>query len=54
MKVEKNGKSYDVSETADKWVLKSSSGKVDIKYEVSKRDCTTIEDLQKFITENDI
>lgn len=49
MSIEKNGKKYEVSERSYKWVLKDSNGKVTIKFEVSKQDCPTVEDLERFI-----
>ncbi|SEA92840.1 hypothetical protein SAMN05216349_1564 [Oribacterium sp. KHPX15] len=54
MEIVKNGKTYDVMETARKWRIKDQRGKVYISYEVSQKDCATIEDLQKYVDEINI
>lgn len=54
MTVEKNGKSYEVTETATKWQLKTGEGKVKLSYEVSKDDCATLEELRQYIADNDL
>ena len=54
MTVEKNGKSYEVTETATKWTLKAGTGKVALSYEVSKDDCATLEELRQYVADNEL
>ncbi len=52
--IEKNDKKYDVLEYGTKWVLKSVDGKLTTRYEVSKKDCATREELNDFIQNSDL
>lgn len=54
MGIEKNGTTYEVKETAAKWTLKALGGKVSLAYEVSKKDCKTLEELKQYVTGNDL
>ena len=54
MEVVKNGKTYEVTETTQKWNIKNKLGIMSISYDVSKKDCATIEELQKYVDETDI
>ena len=54
MSIEKNGTTYEVTETAAKWTLKAMDGKVSLSYEVSKKDCETLEELKEYVAGNDI
>lgn len=52
MKIEKNGKIYDVTELARSWKLSITIGSVPIIYKVSKNDCSTFDELKEFVAEN--
>lgn len=52
MTIIKDERQYNVTETTTKWVIKVLEGKVSLKYEISKQDCPTFEDLQNFVSEN--
>ena len=54
MEVVKNGKTYEVTETTQKWSIKNKLGIMSISYDVSKKDCATIEELQRYVNETDI
>ena len=54
MEIEKNEKIYIVKETEKAWTLSLQIGKVLSSYSVSKQDCKTFEELQKFVLENNI
>ena len=45
MVIKKNDKEYLVSETTSKWIAKLDMGTVVLKYEISKKECPTFEDL---------
>jgi hypothetical protein len=49
MKIDVNGKSYDVADNSKTWSLKSTDDKLSIEYQVSKSNCPTLDDLQLFI-----
>lgn len=48
MEIMKNGKSYNVSETASKWIIKAMDGKVRLVYELSKSEFKSIDDVQEY------
>lgn len=52
MTIIRDERQYNVTETTTKWVIKVLEGKVSLKYEISKQDCPTFEDLQNFVSEN--
>lgn len=54
MTIIKDDRQYNVAETTTKWVIKVLEGKVSLKYEISKKDCPTFEDLQNFVNENNL
>nr|DAF05493.1 MAG TPA: hypothetical protein [Caudoviricetes sp.] len=52
MKIEKNGKIYDVTELARNWKLSIMIGSVPVIYKVSKDGCATFDELKEFVAEN--
>ncbi len=54
MEILKNGKTYEVKETSAKWIIKATSGIMDISYDISKKDCETFEDLKKYVEEAEV
>lgn len=48
LKWNKNGKEYVVMEYQDKWVLKKVDGRLVVKFELSKLDYPTIEELEAY------
>lgn len=52
MKLEKNGKTYEVIENSKKWVINAMAGKVVLKYEISKTDCETYEELKQYMEDS--
>ncbi len=55
MMIEKNGKTYAVTESTTKWTLKSSYGKLDIAFDVAKESCATFDELREYVlNDNDI
>ncbi len=54
MKIEKNNKVYEVTENERAWTLNTKVGAVFVKYNVSKSDCPTLEDLKNFVIENSV
>ncbi len=54
MKVEKGEHIYTITETANAWNVKTDISKLSVSYNVSKKICKTIDDVKKYIAENDI
>lgn len=54
MTIEKNNKVYEVTETERVWTLSTKVGGVFVKFNVSKSDCPTLEDLKTFVIENSV
>lgn len=54
MIIEKNGKAYIVTELSDKWTVKAGSGKLSVAYDISKKICTTADELQDYIVQNEM
>jgi hypothetical protein len=54
MNIQKEQKTYTVTEQATKWKLTRTVGGVSVAYEVPKETCGTIEELQKYVLDNDI
>ncbi len=52
MIIEKNGKVYMVTELHDKWSVDTDSGKLSITFSVSKDLCPTVDELRKYIMNN--
>ena len=54
MIIEKNGKSYTVTEYRDKWTVKAESGKLSVAYDVSKEICSTADELREYVNNNNL
>lgn len=54
MIIEKNGKAYTVTELSDKWTVKAESGKLSVAFDVSKKICTTADELREYVLKNDM
>ena len=48
MEIVKDGKAYEVNETASKWIIRAMDGKVKLTYELSKQDFESINDVQDY------
>ncbi len=48
MKIAKNGNTYEAVETVSKWIIKAMDGKVGLKYELSKNDFNSFEEVRDF------
>lgn len=51
--IKKADKIYEVTENKSQWTVRLSNGKVKVAYQISKKDCPTIEDLKEFVEQND-
>lgn len=51
--IKKDDKNYEVTESKSQWTVRLSNGKVKVEYQISKKDCPTLEDLKEFIEQND-
>ena len=49
MIIEKNGKSYTITELSDKWTVKAENGKLSVAFDISKKICTTADELQDYV-----
>lgn len=54
MTIEKNNKLYEVTENERAWTINTKVGDVFVKFNVSKSDCPTLEDLKTFVIENSV
>lgn len=54
MIIEKNGKTYTVTECRDKWTVKADSGKLSIAFDVSKELCATADELREYVLSDDL
>ena len=54
MVIEKNGKAYTVTESRDKWTVKTESGKLWVAFDVSKELCPTADALRVYVNNNSI
>lgn len=54
MTIEKNNKVYEVTENERAWTLSTKVGDVLVKFNVSKSDCSTLEELKIFVIENSV
>lgn len=48
MEITKDKKTYEVSETASKWIIRAIDGKVKLTYELSKNDFNNFEEARDF------
>lgn len=54
MVIKKDGSEYTVKESSSFWTVKKEIGKVSVEVKISKDICPTIEELQAYVSENDI
>lgn len=54
MIIEKNGKSYTITELSDKWTVKAENGKLSVAFDISKKICATADELQDYVLQNDM
>lgn len=54
MIINKNEKTYNVSELQNKWKVSTIINGMPVDYEVSKNDCTTFNDLKAYVLSCDI
>lgn len=54
MKIEKNGKIYDVRENKASWTLSTKYGKIEVSYNVPKADCPDFNTLKAYIIASDL
>ena len=54
MKIEKGEHIYTITETANTWNIKTDISKLGVSYTVPKEICKTIDDVKKYIAENNI
>lgn len=52
MVIEKNDKAYTVTESRDKWTVKTESGKLSVAFDVSKELCSTADELREYVLNN--
>ncbi len=52
MQIEKNGKTYTVTECPKKWTVSLDSGKLSVAFDVSKELCSTEEQLREYVLTN--
>ena len=54
MNIKKGENIYTITETANGWNIKTDFSKVGVSYNIPKEICKTIDDVKKYIAENDI
>ena len=54
MEIEKNGKIYSVKENKCSWTLTLKLGRVSSSYNISKNDCETFEELERYVIECEV
>ena len=54
MVIEKNGKTYTVTEHRDKWKISAESGLLSVAYDVSKELCHTADELREYVKNNNL
>ena len=54
MKIEKNGKTFDVKENKKSWTIKTDSERLTVTYNIQKVDYPTFDDVKAFVMENDM
>ena len=52
MVIEKNDKVYTVTESRDKWTVKTEDGKLSIAFDVSKELCPSVDELREYVLNN--
>ena len=54
MDITKDGKTYTITESHNKWTVKAENGKLSVAYDVSKELCTTAEELRRYVLKSDL
>lgn len=54
MIIEKNGKTYTVTEYPKKWTVSLDNGKLSVAYDVSKELCATAGELHDYVKNNSL
>lgn len=54
MNIEKNGKTYVISECKNHWTVKYSAGGLSVSFEVDKKMCETENELIEYVKDNDM
>lgn len=54
MKIEKNGKSFEVRENKTSWTVSRGEGIVSVSYNIPKDDCPTFDALTSYVNESDL
>lgn len=54
MIIEKNEKTYIVTELSNKWTVKAEKGKLLTAYDISKKVCSTVDELRVYIQESNL
>lgn len=45
-------KKHTITEYSKKWIITSKTGKMDVRYEIPKEVCKTLQDVENFIAQN--
>lgn len=54
MNIIKNGKTFNVAENENTWIVNCSDGGLSVSYKVSKILCATKDDLIEYVNSNDM
>ncbi len=54
MEIIKNGKTFRIEEKSDKWSIKRDADGVKVSYEISKKNCGSLEEVKEYISNNDV
>ena len=54
MDITKDGKTYTITESRNKWTVKAENGKLSVAYDVSKELCATAEELRRYVLKSDL
>ena len=54
MKIEKNGKTFEVKENKTSWTVSRSEGNVSVSYTVPKDDCQTFDALTEYVVKSEL
>lgn len=54
MEIIKSGKTFRIEEKSDKWMVKRDADGVKVSYEISKKDCKSLEEVKDYISNSDV
>ena len=54
MEITKNGKTFHIEEKSDKWSVRREIDGVKVSYEISKKDCGSLEEVKEYIISNNV